>query len=203
MLRVLNDDVVAADSGFGSHPHNNMEIISIPLSGILRHQDNMGYTQIIQPNEVQIMSAGTGVMHSEYNHSKSDEVNFLQIWILPKQRDVKPRYEQRYFNADDRINKIQPIIGPDDADGEVIKINQEAYLSLSTLESPASVHYQLHDPSHGVYIFVIDGAVKIADEQLRRRDGIGLWETDQIDISTSDRAELLFIEVPMVDTSHQ
>ena len=129
MLRVLNDDIVEGGMGFGKHPHNNMEIVSIPLSGALEHKDSMGHIEVIKEGEVQIMSSGTGVLHSEYNHSKTDEVNFLQIWVLPKERNIKPRYEQKNINNADAKNKFLTIVSPDEKDDNAVWINQDAYFS--------------------------------------------------------------------------
>lgn len=195
MLRVLNDDVVSAGAGFGTHPHDNMEIISIPLSGSLQHKDNMGHTQIIRTNEVQIMSAGNGVMHSEYNNSKEEEVNFLQIWVYPKERDIKPKYQQKVFDPADRVNKIQTVVSPDANDA--LKINQNAYFSLGSFNKDFETTYNLKSDKNGVYIFIIEGRVLVAREPLGKRDGIGVWETTEVSVKASENAEILFIEVPM------
>ncbi|UII32451.1 pirin family protein [Fulvivirga ulvae] len=200
-LRVLNDDVVSAGAGFGIHPHNNMEIVSILLSGSLEHRDSMGNTtRVIRANEVQLMSAGNGVLHSEYNHSQEETVDFLQIWVLPKVKDVKPRYQQKLFDPAERVNRIQTIISPDK--GSTLQINQDAYFSLGNLETGYEAKYKLHSNKNGVYIFVIEGEVDVAGEPLQRRDGIGIWEINEVSIRAMDNAELLLIEVPMVIEAH-
>lgn len=196
MLRVLNDDIVKGGAGFGTHPHDNMEIVSIPLSGALAHKDTTGNTKVIKTNDVQIMSAGSGLMHSEMNYSHKEEVNFLQIWVFPKERNIEPRYEQKTFKPEDRINKIQTVVSPDDNDG-AIWINQNAYFSLANLEEGFNTSYKFKKAGHGVYAFVIDGEVEIADEKLSRRDAIGVYETDEFAIKPKSKTELLLIEVPM------
>lgn len=197
MLRVLNDDIVSPGAGFGMHPHNNMEIVSIPLSGSLEHRDSMGNTtQVIRANEVQLMSAGNGVLHSEYNHSKEETVNFLQIWVYPKMKDVKPRYQQKLFDPADRINRIQTIVSPEK--GNTLQINQDAYFSLGNFKSGFETNYKLHADNYGVYVFIIEGEAEVAGEPLRRRDGIGVWETNEVPLRAIGDTELLLIEVPMV-----
>lgn len=196
LLRVLNDDVVAPGMGFGAHPHDNMEIVSIPLSGTLAHQDSTGNSKTIQTNEVQIMSAGTGLTHSEFNYSKTEPVKFLQLWVFPKERDIKPRYEQKAFNPEDRLNKLQTVVSPDQNE-DALWINQDAWFSLGTLKSGFSGEYRLHKSGNGVYAFVLVGEAEIAGEKLSRRDGMGISGTDALDIKTSSDAELLLMEVPM------
>lgn len=196
MLRVLNDDVVAGGKGFGSHPHDNMEIVSIPLSGSLEHKDSMGNTSVIKTNDVQIMSAGSGIVHSEYNHSAETEVNFLQIWIYPKERNIEPRYGQKSYDPSERINKIKTVVSPDGSDGS-LWINQDAYFSLATLKKDFNTAYNLRDKRHGIYLFVIEGEVEVADESIYRRDGMGISEENEISVKASVDSELLFIEVPL------
>ena len=169
-LRVLNDDMVNGGGGFGRHPHENMEIISIPLSGDLEHQDSTGRQTVIRENEVQIMSAGTGIQHSEKNHSNGSPVNFLQIWVLPKQKNIKPRYDQKAFKSDDKKNKLLTVVAPD-ADSAVW-INQDAWLSLGNLEAGKKEVYPIHKEGNGVYIFVLEGTVKVGDSQLTKRDAL-------------------------------
>lgn len=193
-LRVLNDDVVAQGAGFPTHPHNNMEIISIPLKGALAHRDSTGTEQIINTGDVQIMSAGRGLTHSEYNASQTDEVNFLQIWVLPKEKDIEPRYDQKSFDASQRINKIQTVVAPNSEDA--LWINQDAYFSLLDLTSNTSLSYDLHNERNGVYVFVIDGDVTVANEELTKRDAVGIIEESSIDVSAQQDAKLLIIEVP-------
>ncbi|MCS6833318.1 MAG: pirin family protein, partial [Flammeovirgaceae bacterium] len=195
MLRVLNDDTVAPGMGFGTHPHDNMEIITVPLKGALAHKDSTGHQSVIRKNEVQIMSAGTGITHSEFNHSKEEEVNLLQLWILPEKRNIPPRYEQKTFSPEQRINKIQTIVSPEG--NGALWINQQAWLSLTYFEKDFQHAYTVHRPSNGLYVFVIEGEVEIAHERLRRRDGIGIWETDKVQFLAHRPSELLLVEVPM------
>lgn len=196
LLRVLNDDIVAPGKGFGAHPHDNMEIISIPISGELAHQDSTGNKKVIRTNDVQIMSAGSGITHSEFNNSETDKVNFLQIWVFPKERNIKPRYEQKTFNPEDRQNKLQTVVSPE-KDAESIWINQDAWFTLGTLKAGFSEDYKLHKKGNGVYAFIIDGEVELDGEKLSKRDGIGIYDTETISIKASADAELLLMEVPM------
>jgi len=195
-LRVLNDDIVTGGMGFGQHPHDNMEIVSIPLKGALEHGDNTGGRGIIKSGEVQIMSAGSGIAHSEKNASKTEAVNFLQIWVFPKERDIKPRYDQKVFASADRHNKLQAIISPEkDSDG--LWINQDAWFVLGNFSKDFSTEYILNKNSNGVYAFVIEGDVTINGQKLNKRDGFGIWDTDKISITADTDAEILLIEVPM------
>jgi redox-sensitive bicupin YhaK (pirin superfamily) len=196
LLRVVNDDIVKPSMGFDTHPHKNMEIISIPLAGSLRHQDSMGNTYIIESGEIQVMSAGSGVMHSEYNNSDEEEVHFLQIWILPKERDIEPRYQQCRFDQSDRQNRFQLLVSPDASD-KGLSINQEAWFSMADLEVGKELTYQKHNTSHGVYFFVIEGRVDIEGTSLERRDGLGLEHGESIKIKAKSNAQLLAIEVPI------
>ena len=196
VLRVLNDDIVDGGKGFGTHPHDNMEIISIPLAGDLEHKDSMGNTTVIKQNDVQIMSAGTGIYHSEYNKSKEDKVNFLQIWVFPKQENIQPRYGQKTFNPADRVNKLQPVISPE-KDSEGIWINQDAWFHLGNLKSDFKTEYAVKQNGNGVYAFVISGDVTINGQALNKRDGLGVWDVDKLDITANSDAEILLMEVPM------
>lgn len=195
-LRVLNDDVVKGGAGFGQHPHDNMEIISIPLKGALEHGDNTGGHGIIKSGEVQIMSAGTGIVHSERNASKSEDVNFLQIWVFPKVRNIDPRYDQKFFSSADRINRFQTIVAPEENTNS-LRINQDAWFSIGRLSKDFSTEYPVNKNSNGVYVFVLDGDVTINGQKLNKRDGLGIWETDKISLSADNEAEVLLIEVPM------
>ncbi|HRJ31582.1 MAG TPA: pirin family protein [Cyclobacteriaceae bacterium] len=195
-LRVLNDDVVKGGAGFGQHPHDNMEIISIPLRGALEHGDNTGGHGIIQSGEVQIMSAGSGIAHSEKNASKTEDVNFLQIWVFPKERNIQPRYDQKLFPSTDRLNKFQTVVSPEKNNG-ALWINQDAWFSLGKFEKGKSTEYSIKKQGNGVYAFVIDGDVTINDQQLNKRDGFGIWDVEKIVISAGQDAEVLLIEVPM------
>lgn len=197
-LRVLNDDYIAGGMGFGAHPHDNMEIITIPLEGSLSHKDSMGNVESIEHGEVQVMSAGTGVRHSEFNHSETDPVKLFQIWIIPNKRDTTPRYDQIRLNLEDRKNKLQQIISPF-AEDEGSWIQQDAWMNVTTLDQHKTLEYKLHQPNtNGVYIMVVEGSIKVGEDTLERRDAIGLWNLEAINIeSLSDDAYVLFIEVPM------
>ncbi|MGW8313323.1 MAG: pirin family protein [Desulfuromonadales bacterium] len=196
LLRVLNDDIVKPSMGFGSHPHENMEIISIPLSGSLKHQDSMGNTYVIKSGEVQVMSAGSGVMHSEYNNSDEDGVHFLQIWVFPKERNIEPRYQQRRFDPADRQNRFQVLVSPEVFD-KGLQINQDAWFSMAELVAGKELVYQKHNPSHGVYFFAVEGNVNIEGNTLERRDGLGLERGEDHSITAKSDTQLLAIEVPM------
>lgn len=195
LLRVLNDDVVQGGMGFATHPHSNMEIISIPLSGSLRHRDDMGNSSIIQSNEVQIMSAGTGVRHSEFNNSRTEPVNFLQLWIFPAQQDLTPRYEQKYFNPEDRLNKWQEVVSPEA--GNSVWINQNAYINRTILEKGNSLTYSFHGLGQGAYLFMINGSANAGGYQIERKDALGIWDTSEFVLEALDTSEFLVIEVPM------
>ncbi|MBL7471677.1 pirin family protein [Robertkochia sediminum] len=196
VLRVLNDDSVAPGMGFGKHPHDNMEIISIPLYGDLEHQDSMGNKTVIKEGDIQSMTAGTGVFHSEYNKNKDKEVKFLQIWILPKKRNVTPSYDQITLSLEDRHNTLQQIVSPDKDDSGVT-INQDAWFHLSNLDSGKSLDYTLKGENTGVYAFVLKGDVSINGVALSTRDGLGISETDSLKIEAGTDAEFLLMEVPM------
>lgn len=196
LLRVLNDDVVAPGMGFGKHPHDNMEIVSIPLKGALAHKDSTGRSEVIRTNDVQIMSAGSGIAHSEMNASSAEEVNFLQIWIFPKKRNIDARYEQKTFNPAERINKWQTVVSPNEKDGGVW-INQDAWFSLTKLEAGKSINYKQNLNSNGVYVFVIDGEAEINNEKLYKRDGMGIAGAGEFTITASQDAEILLMEIPL------
>ncbi len=196
MLRVLNDDFVDRGMGFGTHPHDNMEIISIPLSGDLEHKDSMGNVAVIKQNDVQIMSAGTGIYHSEYNKNKDKKVNFLQIWVFPKERDITPRYDQITFNPEDRVNKLQQVVSPSKTD-EGVWINQDAWFHLGNLKKDFKTEYAIKQKGNGVYVFVLEGAVSINEQKLNKRDGFGIWDVEKIDMVADSDAEVLLMEVPM------
>lgn len=196
-LRVLNDDTVSEGRGFGTHPHQNMEIISIPLKGDLQHQDNMGNATIIKQGDIQVMSAGTGIMHSEYNKNKDRAVEFLQIWIIPNKTNVKPRYDQISLKELEKPNSLYQILSPNANDAGVW-IYQDAWFNLGTFTEDTTTSYALNKKDNGVYAFVLEGNVSIEGEQLSKRDGVGLWETDNIAINASKNSKVLLIEVPMV-----
>ncbi len=195
-LRVINDDIVEPSMGFGSHPHDNMEIISIPLRGSLRHEDSMGNQHIIESGEVQIISAGTGITHSEYNNSVVDQVNFIQIWILPKKKNIEPRYDQKRFNVEKRRNQFQIIVSPD-GEEESMSINQDVYFSLIDLDADRSISYQLRNSNNGIYIFMISGSVMLDDQCLEERDGVEVSNTSSVNLVARTSAQLLWIETPI------
>jgi redox-sensitive bicupin YhaK (pirin superfamily) len=196
-LRVLNDDTVAGGGGFGTHPHDNMEIISIPLSGDLEHKDSTGTHGVIRHGEVQVMSAGTGVRHSEFNKNHDIPVKFLQIWIFPKQKGVKPRYQQAAFDFQKEKNKLQQVVSPDESD-DGLWIHQDAWFNIGIFDQGQSLEYALHRPGHGVYVFVIDGSFTVNGVALENRDGLGIWDVEKLTLeSLSNDAEILLVEVPM------
>lgn len=198
-LRVLNDDVIAPKMGFGTHPHHNMEIITIPLKGVLKHRDNMqDKWQPVLPGEVQVMSAGTGVQHSEINGSADEHLSLFQIWIMPNKQNVKPRYDQKTFSELDRKNKLQTLVTSIDEDVEgSLKIHQDAMISRIDLDKDKSFNYQLNSENHGVYVMAIHGNISINDHELETRDAIGISETSAFEIKANEDSALLFIEVPM------
>jgi hypothetical protein len=199
-LRVLNDDIIAPKMGFGTHPHDNMEIITIPLKGVLKHRDNMGDEWIpVIPGEVQVMSAGTGVQHSEINGSVDEYLSLFQIWIIPEERSVKPRYDQKTFSEDDRKGKLQTLVTSfKDDDEKSLKIHQDARLSRIDLKEGDTFTYDLKSENHGVYVMNISGGVSISDINLSTRDALGISETSNFQINVTEDSELLFIEVPMI-----
>lgn len=196
-LRVLNDDTVAGGNGFGKHPHDNMEIITIVLKGALEHQDSMGHTQAIHPGEVQVMSAGTGIFHSEYNHNKNEAVELFQIWIFPDKRNVTPRYDQKMFDAEDRKNKIQQLVSSIDNDEEGLKIHQGARISRVGLDAGKEVNYNIKDPKNGLYVLLVEGKASAGGQELERRDGYGLTGIDSLNIKAEKDSDILLLEVPM------
>ncbi|MDB5226330.1 MAG: hypothetical protein JWN78_523 [Bacteroidota bacterium] len=193
-LRVLNDDIVDAAQGFGKHPHNNMEIVTIPLRGALKHKDSMGNEGVIKAGDVQIMSAGRGILHSEFNASDTEDVNLFQIWVFPKKVNIEPRYDQRFFDEKDRQNKWQVVVSPEEKDN-ALWINQDAYFSLGNFEQSTS--YTIHHPGNGVYLMVVEGEVEIDGNKLSKRDAIGISETEGINISVLQPSKLLAVEIPM------
>lgn len=196
VLRVLNDDQVAPGNGFGKHPHDNMEIISIPLEGDLEHQDNMGNETVIRQGDVQVMSAGTGVFHSEYNRNKDKEVKFLQIWLFPNKRNVTPRYDQISIREIEKKNELYQILSPN-SDDEGVWIHQDAWFHMGNFDKGVSSKYNLKKKGNGVYAFVLDGDVTIANQPLNKRDGFGIWDASEIEIKADSNAKLLLMEVPM------
>jgi redox-sensitive bicupin YhaK (pirin superfamily) len=195
-LRVLNDDTVSAGMGFGTHPHDNMEIISIPISGDLEHKDSMGNTQIIRKGDVQIMSAGTGIQHGEKNKNHQEEVRFFQIWVFPNKKNVTPRYDQKSFADTDKHNKLLTVVSPIGTTDGGVQIHQDAWFSIGKLDKDFSTTYHLKNKENGVYAFVIEGDLEINGILLNRRDGVGIYETNQLAIKAISNAEILLMEVP-------
>jgi len=197
-LRVLNDDEVAAGMGFGTHPHSNMEIITLVQEGMLEHKDSMGNGSIMKPNDVQVMSAGTGVYHSEINPDKTNPVKLFQIWVLPNKNGVKPRYDQKTFKPEDRKNKWQEIIKPiSQTHGDAIFIHQQAWFSLADLDKNQTLTYFIKTINNGAYVFVIDGYVTIGNENLKKRDALGIMETENFTITATNNARILVMDIPM------
>ena len=195
-LRVLNDDQVSPGMGFGTHPHDNMEIISIPLEGDLEHKDSMGNVAIIKRGDVQVMSAGTGIRHSEYNKNKDTLVRFLQIWVIPNKKNVTPRYDQITLKEEDRKNKLQQILSPD-PDDEGVWIYQDAWFHIGKLDKGISLDYDFRKKTNGVYVFILSGNATIDGITLSQRDGLGVYDTDKIKIFADNDTEILLMEVPM------
>ena len=196
VLRVLNDDTVAAGMGFGKHPHQNMEIISIPLEGDLEHQDSMGNKTVIKNGDIQVMSAGTGVQHSEYNKNQDKEVKFLQIWVIPNKQNVAPRYDQITLHLEERHNKLQQILSPN-ADDAGVWIHQDAWFHLGKFDKEVATDYHFKKQGNGLYVFVLNGDVTVNGQSLNKRDGFGIWNTDKVSIKADSEAEFLLMEVPM------
>lgn len=196
-LRVLNDDIVQPGTGFGKHPHDNMEIISIPLKGGLQHKDSTGRSQVIKENEVQVMSAGTGIFHAEYNPSDMEIVNFLQIWIYPDTRNVKPVYSQKYFDPGEAQNQWQKLVtGVKNADDETLIIHQEAKLSRIFLSKNNEINYKLNRTNYGSFLFVIEGEIEVGNETISARDAIGISGVEEFKLKAKKNAYVLNIEVP-------
>lgn len=196
VLRVLNDDQVSPGMGFDTHAHSNMEIISIPLEGDLEHKDSMGNVAVIKEGDIQVMSAGTGIRHSEYNKSKEHPVKFLQIWIIPREQNVEPRYDQISMKDLSAENSFYQVLSPK-ADDAGVWIHQEAWFSLGEFNAGNSDAYQIKKTGNGVYAFVLEGSVELEGEKLTRRDAIGIWDTEAIYMKASEDAKVLLMEVPM------
>ena len=197
VLRVLNDDTVTAGMGFGTHPHDNMEIISIPLEGDLEHKDSMGNVTVIKNGDIQVMSAGTGIQHSEYNKNKDKAVKFLQIWVFPNKKNVAPRYDQITLKIEDRHNKLQQIVSPN-AEDIGVWIHQNAWFHLGKFDKGVSQEYKLKSKGNGIYIFNLNGTLTVDSEILNSRDGFGIWDTEKINLKANSDAEFLIMEVPMI-----
>ncbi len=195
-LRVLNDDTISPGKGFGTHPHDNMEIITIPLKGDLEHKDSMGNVGVINEGEIQVMSAGSGVYHSEYNKNSDNFVNLLQLWVIPKKQDVKPRYCQISIRELKKKNSFYQVLSPYPQD-DGMWIHQDAWFHLGDFEELTSIDYVLKQKGNGVYVFVIEGVFKVANENLRKRDALGIWNTNKISFESQSKSKVLLVEVPM------
>lgn len=195
-LRVLNDDRVAGGRGFGRHPHDNMEIISIPLEGDLEHKDSMGNVAVIKEGDVQVLSAGSGIYHSEFNRNQDVEVKFLQIWIYPSRSQVSPRYDQISIRTMERDNQFYQILSPH-ADDEGVWIHQNAWFNLGKFSERLNVDYKFHSSEHGTYAFILEGEASVEGQKLERRDGLGIWDTDKVSMIAEKGTKILLMEVPM------
>lgn len=195
-LRVLNDDTVAPGMGFGTHPHDNMEIITIPLEGDLAHKDSMGNESIIKTGDIQVMSAGTGIQHSEFNPNANQRTKLLQIWVFPKVRNVEPRYQQITLDSADRNNKLQQILSPNPGD-EGVWIHQDAWFYLAKFDKDVSTTYHLKKEGNGLYVFVLKGNLAVDGQELETRDGFGIWDFNELEIKANSETEFLLMEVPM------
>jgi hypothetical protein len=196
LLRVLNDDIIEAGEGFGTHPHNNMEIISIPLEGALEHKDSMGTGSVIKAGEIQVMSAGTGITHSEFNPSKVEDGKFLQLWIIPKERNIKPRYDQKRFNFDNLKNETITLVTGNKSES-TLYIHQNAAVSFGKLDKENKLIYKNLYKGNGAYLFVVEGSINFENNELGKRDAVGIFETDEFTIIASSNASFLIVEVPM------
>jgi len=196
VLRVLNDDQIAGGMGFGMHPHDNMEIITIPLSGTIEHKDSMGSHGIIQAGEVQVMSAGTGVTHSEFNHNKDELLKLLQIWVIPQKHAVTPRYDQATYDAT-KTNEFVQVVSPFDQDEAGLKIHQNARFYLGNLTEGFGAEYNIKAEGNGLYVFVIDGNITVDSQKLSTRDGYGIWDTESVYITADSNAKVLLMDLPM------
>jgi redox-sensitive bicupin YhaK (pirin superfamily) len=196
LLRVLNDDIVAGGGGFPTHPHDNMEIVTIPFTGALQHKDSTGGNGLIKSGDVQIMSAGTGVQHSEFNASKTEAVNLFQLWVFPKKKNITPRYDQRNFSTTDRINKWKFVVSPNETDNG-LWINQDARFALTKLEAGKELTYNNAFKGNGVFLVVINGFAKVNGVELSKRDALGIYDTDSFTVTTTEDTELLAVEIPM------
>ena len=195
-LRVLNDDTISPGKGFGYHPHENMEIITIPLKGDLEHKDSMGNLGIINEGEIQVMSAGSGIFHSEFNKNSDKSINLLQLWVLPKKQNVEPRYDQCSIEGLRKPNSFYMVLSPHPEDN-VMWIHQDAWFHLGDFDKVTSIDYELKREGNGVYIFVIEGSFSVSNEKLNKRDALGVWNTDIISFKAQPNSRVLLVEVPM------
>ena len=198
MLRVLNDDTIAAGTGFGTHPHANMEIITIPLEGGLKHQDSMGNEGVIRFGEVQVMSAGTGIQHSEMNASQEVQAKTLQLWVFPDREDVTPRYDQKSFDIENQINTFVNIVSPNDKNnGNALWVYQQTFFNLGIFEKNTSTIYKVNNAENGVYIFLIEGEIEVNNQILNAKDAMGIVNFEEFEIKINSKAKILLVEVPM------
>ena len=196
VLRVLNDDTIAPLKGFGTHPHDNMEIISIPLEGALKHKDSMGNGAIVQHGDVQVMSAGTGIRHSEFNANDDQPVSLLQIWLFPNKKNVTPRYDQISIKDIEQKNEFYQVLSPS-ANDQGVWIHQDAWFHLGKFDQDVCKNYKINKSGNGVYAFIIEGTAEIAGQTLSKRDGFGIWEIDEFEIKANKDSRILLMEVPM------
>ena len=195
-LRVLNDDIIAPGMGFGTHPHDNMEIITIPLDGALEHKDSLDNIGVIETDEIQVMSAGSGVYHSEYNKNKDQSVSLLQIWVFPNKKDVTPRYDQKNIKDLKKVNSFYPIVTPNQ-NGPGMWIHQDAWFHLGEFDKETRINYNINKKGNGVYAFLIEGSVQIDGESLEKRDALGIWDTEKFELLANQNSRVLLIEVPL------
>jgi len=195
-LRVLNDDIIAPGMGFGTHPHDNMEIITIPLEGALEHKDSMDNIGVIETDEIQVMSAGSGVYHSEYNKNKDQSVSLLQIWVFPNKKNVTPRYDQKNIKDLKKVNSFYPIVTPNQ-NGPGMWIHQDAWFHLGEFDKETRINYNINKKGNGVYAFLIEGSVQIDGESLEKRDALGIWDTEKFELLANQNSRVLLIEVPL------
>lgn len=198
MLRVLNDDTIAAGMGFGTHPHENMEIITIPLEGGLKHHDSMGNEGVIGFGEVQVMSAGTGILHSEMNASNEERAKTLQLWVFPEKQDVEPRYDQKSFDLSSKINTFVTVVSPRDKnDGNALWVHQQTFFNLGIFENGTTINYKVNIAKNGVYLFLIEGIIEVDNQILNQRDAMGITDFENFEIIVKQQAKILLVEVPM------
>lgn len=195
-LRVLNDDIIAPGMGFGTHPHDNMEIITIPLDGALEHKDSLDNIGVIETDEIQVMSAGSGVYHSEYNKNKDKSVSLLQIWVFPNKKNVTPRYDQKNIKDLKKVNSFYPIVTPNQ-NGPGMWIHQDAWFHLGEFDKETRINYNINKKGNGVYAFLIEGSVQIDGESLEKRDALGIWDTEKFELLANQNSRILLIEVPL------
>ena len=193
-LRVLNDDWIQGGSGFDKHPHDNMEIVTIMLKGELRHGDSMGHTEVLKPDEVQVMTAGAGIYHSEHNNLPDTPIELFQIWVFPREKNLEPRYDQMWFDPEARKNKWQTLVAPD-IDNALL-INQDAWFSRTLIQKGEALSYSFYGEKQGAYLFVIEGSVTVGNLELNKRDGAGIWDTRELSILANEDSDILVIEVP-------